>query len=147
MARLDDTITNQIFVMIKYNMEQSDNIIDRLKAEHNNNETAKVIDAMNILLDKVLKGAKEVIRASISDDQERAVLFICMEDVEIEKYPIKFLLGMEKFNGKDITTYVDSGFDLIQRYIKKLDNKINTKIRPINEHIIIEIDWASEPPK
>lgn len=118
------------------------NILDKFRSDHVDSEKSKVNDAMTALLAQVLNGAVSVIKAAISKDKDKTILFISMEDVEIRDYPLKFLLGMEKHNGKEITAYSKSGMALVDAAVKNLDSRINTRLRNISDHIIIEIYWS-----
>lgn len=118
------------------------NILDKFRSDHVDSEKSKVNDAMTALLAQVLNGAVSVIKAAISKDKDKTILFISMEDVEIRDYPLKFLLGMEKYNGKEITAYSKSGMALVDAAVKNLDSRINTRLRNVSDHIIIEIYWS-----
>ena len=118
------------------------NILDKFRSDHVDSEKSKVNDAMTALLAQVLNGAVSVIKAAISKDKDKTILFISMEDVEIRDYPLKFLLGMEKYNGKEITVYSKSGMVLVDAAVKNLDSRINTRLRNVSDHIIIEIYWS-----
>lgn len=120
------------------------NIIDELKAEHMMAETNKVVTSMKIFLDKVLSGVAEVLRSAVNNDLEEVVLFVAMEDTEIAGYPIQFLLGMETYNDKHITETCNTGLQIIEEQVKKLDNRIKITTKKENDYLIIWADWKVE---
>jgi hypothetical protein len=120
------------------------NIIDELKAEHVMAEANKVITSMKILLDKVLSGVAEVLRSAVNNDLEEIVLFVAMEDTEIQGYPIQFLLGLEQYNDKHITQICNTGIQIIEEQVKQLDNRIKITTKKENDYLIIWADWKVE---
>lgn len=117
------------------------NIIDTLKSEHAIAKSNRVIKAMQMLLNKVLGGAEKILKSAINNDLDEVMLFISVEDTEIEGYPIQFLLGLEKYEGKDVGEFVDTGLSIIKREMKKLDDRIDVTTKKSDDYLMIWADW------
>lgn len=127
--------------------ESENNLLDKLRYEQVDKEYGEIFTAMKSFLGKVLDGAVRVLKATMAKNENKAILFITMEDTEINGYPVKFLLGLEKYENKSIETWGKTGLATIQDYMKNLDKRINTSTRKIEEYIVIEIDWDENSEK